>query len=88
MIKARIAAMRKVHASLKFRSSVFFARERSHFAPFVSADHLRTLVRDADKAKDAVSAATLTIDSSAPHIAGKCFLLIYGCLFCFLLSSH
>ena len=75
-IKARVDAMRKLHISLKFRSSAFFARERAHFAPFVSPEHLRSLVRDADKAEAAVSNGLLTIDSSAAHIAGQCFLLL------------
>lgn len=68
--------MRKLHTSLKFRSSAFFGRERAHFAPFVSPEHLRSLVRDADKAEAAVANGLLTIDSSAAHIAGKYFLLL------------
>jgi hypothetical protein len=70
-MKARLAAMRKLHASLQFRASVFYAHERAHFAPFVSPERLRSLVRDACKAEEEVSSATLTIESSATHLAGK-----------------
>ena len=70
-MKERVAAMRKLHASLTSRASVFFARERAHFTPFVSPPHLRSLVSGAAEAEQAVSAASLTIDASAPHIAGE-----------------
>ena len=70
-MKERVAAMRKLHASLTSRASVFFARERAHFKPFVSPPHLRSLVSGAAEAKQAVAAASLTIDASAPHIAGE-----------------
>jgi hypothetical protein len=80
--------MRKVHASLKFRSAAFFAREHAHLAPFVSREHLRSLVREADKAEEAVKTASLTIDSSAPHIAGKHIPPVGIFLFFLLRSSH
>jgi hypothetical protein len=70
-MKARTSAMRKLHASLKFRASAFFFRERARFEPFVPAARLQSLVRDAREAEEAVSAAALTMDSSATHLAGK-----------------
>ena len=69
----RIEAVRKLHAALKLRSSAFYALGHAHFAPFVAPEQLRCMVRDADRAKEAASAALLTIDSSAPHIAGRRF---------------
>ena len=70
-MKARTTAMRKLHASLKFRASSFFSRERAHFAPFVPSARLSALVRDAREGETAVAAAALSIDSSALHVAGK-----------------
>jgi hypothetical protein len=78
-MKARTSAMRKLHASLKFRASAFFSRERARFEPFVPAERLRSLVRDAREAELAVSAATLTMESSASHLAGKLLLSLLVC---------
>jgi hypothetical protein len=91
-MKERVSAMRKLHALLTSRASVFFARQRAHFVPFVSPPHLRSLVSGAGQAKQAVSAASLTIDASASHIAGKRPLRFSPCCGCCpppsMLSSH